>query len=128
MSKLLPIQYAKVLYYLTKEIDEKNLDKILKEYLLFLKKEHVFTKINYIVKEFEKYSKKQEGISQIEITSSEKLEEDKIKEIVKKFGEKIEVKTKIDKNIIGGIIIKNDNTILDASIKTQLNKLKKHLS
>lgn len=128
MSKLLPLQYAKILYSLTKDVDKNNLDLVIKEFLLFLRQERVYSKINYIIKEFVKYSKKQDGIIELKITSAQKLTDEKIEQIAKKFGEKTEVTSEVNKNIIGGVVVKSDNTILDASIKTQLNKLKQHLS
>ena len=38
-----------------------------------------------------------------------------------------EIKTKIDKSLIGGIKIKHENKIFDNSIQYQLNQLKKTL-
>ncbi|MFA5211025.1 MAG: ATP synthase F1 subunit delta [Patescibacteria group bacterium] len=127
MSKLLPAQYAKILFNLTKDAKKDDLEDVIKNFFSFLKKEHVLKKADYIIKEFIKFSKKQEGIQEIEIISSAKISNEKIKEISKLFGEKTEVKTEIEPDIIGGLIIETDDTILDASVKTQLNKLKQHL-
>ncbi len=127
MSKLLPAQYAKILFNLTKDVKKDDLEDVIKNFISFLRKEHVLQKADYIIKEFIKFSKKQEGIQEIEIISSAKISNEKIKEIAKLFGEKTEVKTEIKPDIIGGLIIETDDTILDASVKTQLNKLKQHL-
>lgn len=128
MSKLLPSQYAKILYGLTNNIGKDSIDKVVQEFFLFLKKERVLSKVNYIIKEFVKYSKKQDGINEIEIISAQKMTEQKIQEIANLFGKKNEIKTEINPDLVGGIIVKSNNIILDASVKTQLNKLKQHLS
>jgi F-type H+-transporting ATPase subunit delta len=127
MSKLLPSQYAKILFSLTNAVPKDKLDEVIKEFFLFLKEERVLSKAKYIIREFEKFSKKQEGITELEIISSQELKKEEIDKIVKVFTKKAEVKTKVNKDLIGGIIIKTDNMILDASVKTQLNKLKQHL-
>ena len=41
---------------------------------------------------------------------------------------KVELKKKIDENILGGVVIKMDDTLIDASVKRSLEDLKKDLS
>ncbi|MBR2875734.1 MAG: F0F1 ATP synthase subunit delta [Clostridia bacterium] len=45
----------------------------------------------------------------------------------KKLGKDIEFEYKIDNSIIGGFILNLDGIVYDNSIKTQLNRLKKHI-
>jgi F-type H+-transporting ATPase subunit delta len=47
--------------------------------------------------------------------------------INKILGSNIVMKEKIDPEVLGGIIIKTQDTILDGSVKTQLLKLKQAL-
>jgi F0F1-type ATP synthase delta subunit len=39
----------------------------------------------------------------------------------------MEMKTKIDSNMLGGVIVKVDDTLIDGSLKTQLEKLNSEL-
>ena len=48
-------------------------------------------------------------------------------ELKKKLGKDIEFEYKIDNSIIGGFIINLDGKVYDNSIKTQLERLKKHI-
>lgn len=127
MKKLLPIQYAKILYRLTKDLNSSDVEKVMAEFVLFLKKQQVLSKANLIIKAFEKYSKEQQGVKFLKITSAKKLSESQLKEIVNSFGKEVELETVVDSNLIGGVIVQDGNTILDGSIKTQLKKLENKL-
>lgn len=48
--------------------------------------------------------------------------------IKQKFGEDVECTRKIDNSVIGGFTLSLDGVIYDNSIKTQLKRLKKHIS
>ena len=48
-------------------------------------------------------------------------------ELKKKLGKDIDFEYKIDNSIIGGFIINLDGVVYDNSIKTQLERLKKHI-
>lgn len=48
-------------------------------------------------------------------------------ELKKKLGKDIEFEYKIDNSIIGGFIINLDGIVYDNSVRTQLNRLKKHI-
>ena len=48
-------------------------------------------------------------------------------ELKKKLGKDIDFEYKIDNSIIGGFIINLDGVVYDNSVKTQLERLKKHI-
>ena len=41
--------------------------------------------------------------------------------------EKTEIKTRVDESIIGGVVVRVDDTLIDASVRTQLNNLNNNL-
>ena len=125
--KLSAQSYGKVLYELTKDAAAKEMDKIIEQYILFLAREQMLNKIQYIIKEFVDYAKEKNGISQLKITSARSLPQSEIDNIAKHFGKKVEASVEVDEEILGGVVIKNKNKILDASLKTQLKKLKTQL-
>ena len=119
---------GKILYELTKDASGKELDKIVKHFILFLKREQMMTKIKYIMNEFINYTKEQKGIVQLQITSARGLSKTEVDKICKHFGQKVETEMKVDETLLGGVVIKDKNRILDASLKTQLQKFKRQLS
>lgn len=69
------------------------------------------------------------GIIKIHITSSVELNERQLNELKNSFekmlNKKVVFKTSVDSSIIGGFVARYDDTVVDASIKHQLEKLKK---
>ncbi len=128
MPKLIPQQYAKLLYGLTKGLEGKKLDSAVRVFADYLKKEQSLSKVDYILKHFESYAKEKEGITQISITGARKLSTESVDEIKKSFGKNVETVTGTDKSLIGGVIVRTKNTILDGSIRTQLQNLKRKMS
>lgn len=128
MKKQSNKQYAVALYEATKGVSANQATDIVKNFLGVLQRDNKLKKVEYIIEEFIKYSKRAEGIKEVEIESARKLEGATVEKIRKLFGAKTEVTEKINKDIIGGLRIKVDDLILDASIKNQLNRLKQNLT
>jgi len=58
----------------------------------------------------------------------QRVSKKKIKnELEKITNKKINISFQVDKSIMGGIIIKIDDTVLDASVKRKLELLKEHM-
>ena len=78
--------------------------------------------IRKLQKHFEQYA------NQGEIVSAVPLEKEYIRQIEesleKKLKEKIILKNKVDKNILGGFIIRFRDLVIDQSLKRQLHDLK----
>jgi len=127
MKKRTNKQYAQILWEATKDLKAKELEEILKNFVLLLVKEQRLKQAEKIIGEFEKYSKKQEGIVEIEVTTASEIGKTTVDNIKKVFGSKVEAINTIDKNILGGMIIKTEDKILDGSLKTQLRNLKTQL-
>lgn len=127
MAKLLPQQYAKVLFHLTQDAPEKKLNDIIDTFVAYLKKERAIKKLPHILKHFETYAKEKNGVHEIEVTSAHPLTKETIHNIEKAIGETVETKTKVDETMVGGIVIRTKNTILDGSVKTQLARLKHNM-
>ena len=61
------------------------------------------------------------------ITAARKLNVDEIKDIEKHFGDTVESTVVVDPGIIGGVVVRNGNVILNGSIANQLEQLKHSL-
>lgn len=85
--------------------------------------------IKDFVSEFEKFVNLRLGVVKAEIVSAVEIDEETLSKIREKienlFGKKAEITTKLDPSIIGGFIIKVGDKVLDASVRTQLENLKK---
>ena len=80
-----------------------------------------------IVAIFEELKAQDEGILDAEITSAAKLNDTQVKALVTqlqaRFGKKIEACVNVDPEIIGGIKIVVGDTVIDASVRGQLQEL-----
>lgn len=69
-----------------------------------------------------------EGIIQVEVTAAYELsksqKDDLLKALASSTGKKIEMNVTVDEDIIGGLIVRIDDTVLDGSVKHKIRKLK----
>lgn len=128
MKKISNRQFAEALYQITSGLKGEVLDKVLHEFVLLLSRNRRIKRSEKVLAEFVKYSKKQAGILEMNIISTRKLEKNTLELIDKAFNGKTEITEEQDKTIIGGIKIKTDDKIFDASIKKQLIILKNNLT
>ncbi len=127
MKKITNKQFAQALYEAAKDLKGAQLKEAVKQFVLLLVRQHKFRQAGRIIAEFEKYAKKQAGIAEIKISSAKKLNKAILSGIKKIFGKKTEAEEIIEPSLIGGIMIRTEDKILDGSLKTQLTKLKQSL-
>lgn len=76
---------------------------------------------------FEELKAQDEGVLEAEITAAVKPSDAEVTALVKrlesKFGKKIEANVKVDPEIIGGVKIIVGDTVIDASVRGQLQEL-----
>ncbi len=81
---------------------------------------------------FEELKAQEEGVLEAQIIAASKLSAAETKDLVKrleeKFGKKVEATVSVDTEIIGGIKIIVGDTVIDASVKNQLQNLAYTLS
>ncbi len=121
-------QLAEALYQITRGLKGEKLTQALRGFVALLTRAHKLKQATRVIGEFIKHSKKEEGIVEIEVTTARKLDDGTMLHIKKAFGTKVEEQTVVDENMLGGVKIKMDDKILDASLKTQLNNLQKSLA
>lgn len=84
-----------------------------------------------IIKEFNNLVDQAESILHVEVTSAVELEEAVIEKLKAKLDQlvdyKIIIKSKIDKEIIGGLILKVEDYIIDGSLRSELHSLQQQL-
>ena len=71
------------------------------------------------------------NIVRAEVTSAAPLSPEKMKAVEeslsKATGKKVELSTKVDPDLLGGLVAKIGSTVYDGSVKTQLERLRKEL-
>ena len=81
-----------------------------------------------ITKSFKELYNKHKGIIEVHVTSSHALGEKQHKSLQKKLesetGKKVQMHTTVDERLIGGLLVRIDDTVLDGSVKHKLNQLK----
>jgi len=127
MRKTTTKDYAVALYEVVKGLKGGALDQAVHEFVALLVKQRKLKQAEKITNEFIRYAKKQEGIVGVELTTARKLDKTAFTTIKQAFGENVEAIEKIDESLLGGFIAKTEDKIFDASLKTQLTKLKQAL-
>jgi F-type H+-transporting ATPase subunit delta len=82
--------------------------------------------------DFERLWDEENKLLPVEVTSAVELDEATVKSIGDRIGEQtgqhVELTSRIDPEILGGIVLRVGNSILDASIKHRLDQLRKHVA
>lgn len=132
MKKITPKQYATSLYESIKDTHGDELTKRIRNFLLLLKKRKDLKLLNKIFKAFVSIFQEQEGLIDADIISCYQLSDKVRKEIISWLEEQtkrdVHLKENIDQLLLGGVIIKYEDTVIDGSLKNRLNKLKEVLS
>jgi F-type H+-transporting ATPase subunit delta len=121
-------QYAKALYTILQETNKKEVSKVIHAFVELLARDRVLSRSNDIIEAFITYTKKQEGVVSLTITSAYTLDAGVVKKITALFGKAVEVQTQENPLLLGGVVLRTEDTILDASVQTQITRLKKHLA
>jgi F-type H+-transporting ATPase subunit delta len=105
---------------------------IFMNFLESLVERHRMPAVFRIRTEYERMWDKQNKRLPVTITSAIELDETTIKSIGDRIGEqtgdKIELTSTVDPDILGGIVLRVGNFILDASIRNRLNQLRKQVA
>ena len=131
--KITPKQYATALYDLVKDKKSGEVKKVIEDFVRVLILNNDISKTEKIINEFSIMWNKVEGVVDAEIVSASDLG----KQIVKLLNDyifkltgakKIEMKENIDKNILGGIVVKYGDKVIDGSLKTRIYELKNKMT
>ena len=103
----------------------------LEKFLKFLVSKRRLFYLDKILKDFVTYCSFKRGEVKAKLISSKELKHDEINEIKKelfnKFGSKINLDYKTDKNLISGLIIQVGSVMIDNSMKNKLKQIKSQM-
>jgi F-type H+-transporting ATPase subunit delta len=81
---------------------------------------------------FERLWEEENKLLPVEVTSSVELDQKIVQSIGDRIGEqtgqKVELSSKVDPDILGGLVVRVGNFVLDASIRNRLNQLRKQVA
>ena len=111
------------------EVFSQNIDKKIKDFLKIVIEKKRFNEFNSIVFSFKTELDKINNIKHVEIISAINLDDNTKQTILAKIENKIQKQVianwAVDNSIIGGLVIKFDDNIIDSSLKQKLEKLSK---
>lgn len=105
-----------------------NLEEDLVALVSLLKKNNRTEYLKYILRSFQGMYEKKNNILNVKLTSaveSPELEQKLMGLVTKEFEGKVLFTTKVDPSVIGGFILEIDDRMLDASIATQVARLRR---
>ncbi|MDX6691657.1 MAG: F-type H+-transporting ATPase subunit delta [Solirubrobacteraceae bacterium] len=107
-------------------------DPTLINFLELLIEKHRMPAIFRIRRHFDHLWEEENKILPVQISTATELDDAVIKQIgdriAKDTGQQIELTSNVDPDILGGIVLRVGNSILDASIRNRLDNLRKHVA
>lgn len=131
--KLTATHYAKTLYELAKDKDEKEIESVISKFIIVLAKNNQLSLSEKIAEKFGDVWNRKKEITEAEVVSRIKLDQQQLEKVKNFINERyqakeMDIKNKIDEKIKGGIIIKVKDDVYDGSVVRQIRELKKNLT
>jgi F-type H+-transporting ATPase subunit delta len=125
-------------YFSTQEKEE-GLDKVVSDadpifgnFLKLLIEKHRMPAVFRVRRTFDELWRQENKLLPVEITSAVELDESTVKQIGERIGEqtdqKIDLSARVEPDILGGIVVRVGNSIIDASIRARLEQLRKQVA
>jgi F-type H+-transporting ATPase subunit delta len=107
-------------------------DESLVNFLELLLENHRMPALPRIRREYDDLWREENQLLPVQVTSAVELDDDTIKSIGDRVGEQtgrtVELSSSVDPDLVGGIILRVGNSILDASIRNRLEQLRKQVA
>jgi|SRR6185369_8791282 len=125
-------QYAEVLAELSGEHSSLPSEVLAKNFLLWLKRRGEEKKLFAIVKRLEKVENEKEGRLSVIAKTAYEISKETKGQLEKKAeslfpGKKIELHHEIDSDVIGGVELRTEEVLYDATLRAELHSLKNSL-
>ena len=107
-------------------------DEHFERFLELLAERHRMPAVFRIRRAFDELYAEERKLLPVTITSAVELDKDTLKEIGSKIeentGRKVELTTKVDPYVLGGLVMRVGNMIMDGSIRARLERLRKQVA
>jgi len=109
-----------------------GLSAIVSKLLVLLADRDRLTLLKDVSATYRDFLAERQNVVHAEVTSAEPLSNERVQAIEQRLatvtGKRVSMTTKVDKDIIGGVVARVGSTIYDASIATQLKKIRERLT
>lgn len=118
-------QYAEALYGAIQETAPKDHDKVLDNFVQVLVQNGAVGMHAEIEAEYRSLDLASSGIKEASFTTAREAAPDAqlVADLNKVMGSKLEISKHVDDRLLGGVVIRAGDTLIDASLATQLRKL-----
>lgn len=124
-------QYAIALMDSLSDSSPKDQEKVLDNFVKVLAENNDLRLYDQIEQEFHKLDLAKQGIKPVQVTSAHPLNKENEKAILDELNKlvkgKVELNKQVDERLIGGVVIRMEDQVIDASVKNQLEQLKETL-
>ncbi|MFH1523099.1 MAG: ATP synthase F1 subunit delta [Patescibacteria group bacterium] len=125
-------QYAQILNEAVVDGRDSNIKDKIRNYVQILIINNDISKIDKIIESYDKLWNKEHGIVEAEVVSAKKLDNEIIKLLngyVSKLSgaKRVILNNEVNKDILGGVVIKYGDKVLDGSLKASLLELKSRM-
>lgn len=125
--------------YFSSEEKKDNVPKVIEggneyfvRFLQVLAEKHRLPVLFRIRRAFDELWAKEQNLLEVSVTSAVELDEETVKGIGKKIeeqtGQRVELSSAVDPDLIGGIVIRVGNKILDASVRNRLERFRRSVA
>lgn len=116
-------------YEIIDEIFKKELDEKVLNFIKILVEKNRFNEFNQIIQAYSDELDNMNNIKRVDVVSAVELSDEQKQKTIEKLqirlNKEVKVNWALDTNIIGGLVIKIDDDIIDTSLKNKLDKLSK---
>lgn len=129
LTMLNPSISLQIKYEIIDEIFKKELNEKVLNFIKILVEKDRFNEFEQIIQAYSNEQDELNNIKRVEVVSAVELSENQKQKTIEKLQTRLQKEVKVnwtlDTNIIGGLIIKIDDDIIDTSLKNKLDKLSK---
>ena len=126
-----PTIYDETKFSIINEIFTNKIDKRIIDFVKIIIEKKRFYEFDTIIEAYEKQLDKINNIEHIEVISAIELNENQKEQIIEKLQTKLQKTVipnwNIDEDIIGGLVVKINDDIIDTSLKNKLENLSKNI-
>lgn len=122
-------QYAQALYDSLREVTEKDHDTVIQNLTSLLRQNNDLDKYEEIITHYEALEQKGLETTEAVVTTAgpNRIDHESLEALNVLADKKVKVTQVVDESIIGGVVIRVDDTLIDASLKTKLDQLNQTL-
>lgn len=107
--------------------DQLGIDAVTKNFLGVLARNGRKNQLQAVIRAFRRLAAEHRGEATAEVVSAHPLKDDQLaalkQQLRSRAGREVAIETRVDPEILGGIVVKLGSQMIDASIRTKLNRL-----